>query len=124
MELITAAPWKLDAAYFDGNDDGNPDLPLPPGTIESCDADNIVTLRTDGTGTVDEGPTKCDAGDPQSFEIVWEFTDSEKSINIPGAGIAGLSGEAKILQLTSSKLRLSKTITDPMPATIIVDLKH
>lgn len=124
MELITSSSWKFDNAYFDQNQDDDPDIPLPPGTFEDCDIDNVVTLKTDGTGIVDEGATKCDDGDPQTYNITWEFKDGEKTINIPGAGIGALTGDAEILELTSNKLRLSKAITDPLPGNVIIDLKH
>ena len=124
LQLITSAAWKFDNAYFDQNKDNQPDFELPDGTLEDCDTDNIVTLNADGTGIVDEGATKCDGADPQTYNITWEFKVGEKTINIPGAGIGALSGDAEIVELTGTKLRLSKAITDPLPGNVIVDLKH
>lgn len=129
MELLTSASWKYDTAVaeYAGNT-----FAIPSGLLLNCDKDNIITLRDDGTGTVDEGGTKCDVGSPQSYEITWEFNSNETAINIPQT-LYGISGEVQIRELTASKLKLSKPVKvenpfgpvpDSVTVTAVVDLKH
>ena len=128
MTLITSAAWKYDNAQIDYDKNGTPDMGLPPGLLEDCDKDNIITFNNDGTGTIDEGSTKCDMGNPQSVGITWEFKDDAKVINIPENIFGNFSGDAQIKTLTATKLTLVKSIhvDDPIPAdvNVILDLKH
>lgn len=128
MQLITSAAWKYDTAGIDVDDNGSIDQALPPGTPESCDRDNLITLKKDSTGTVDEGPTKCDPNTPQTTNITWQFKNNETVINIPDTLYGSISGDANILELTSTKLRISKKqqidIGIPVTVAIIVNLKH
>jgi hypothetical protein len=128
MQLITSAAWIYDTAAVDLTGDEEPDQPLPSGTLKDCDRDNIITLNDDGTGTVDEGATKCDAGDPQSTDISWSFKNNETVINIPDTLYGNISGDAKIKELTATRLTLVKQIqiTDPitMLVNVVVQLKH
>lgn len=125
MVLITSAAWKFDTAVveiFGGLQ------PLPPGMLANCDKDNLITLFQDSTGTIDEGPTKCDVGDPQTTPMTWEFKNNETVINIPDTLYGRISGDAEIKELTATKLKLRKAvdITDPIPMTVnvVIDLKH
>lgn len=128
MQLITSASWKYDNAQIDYDKDGTGDSDLPAGILEDCDKDNIITLRTDSTGTIDEGTTKCDVGDPQTVDITWEFKENETVINIPQNIFGDLSGDAKIKTLTSTKLTLIKEVHVDQPVSadvnVILDLKH
>jgi hypothetical protein len=128
MQLITSAAWKYDNAKIDYDKNGTPDMDLPPGLLEDCDKDNIITFKSDGTGTIDEGATKCDVGNPQSVNITWEFKDDAKVINIPQNIFGNISGDAQIKTLTAAKLTLVKEVhvDDPVPADVhvILDLKH
>ncbi len=48
------------------------------GTVQDCDKDNLMFLRTDSTVLLDEGPTKCDMNDPQSEDGgLWYFVENE-----------------------------------------------
>jgi hypothetical protein len=127
-ELISASAWKYDTAAIDMNKDGVAETPLPAGYLEDCDKDNVVTLKSDGTGTVDEGLTKCDPANPQSINISWAFKDNEKVINIPQTIFGSITGDAQIKELTATKLKLLKTITInigiQVTVNVIVDLKH
>lgn len=127
-ELITSATWKFESAAVDANMDGVAESPVPPGYLEDCDLDNTVLLKTDGSGVVDEGGTKCDLNNPQTIDITWTFKDNEKVINIPQTIFGSISGDAEIKILTESKLQLLKQITVnvgvPVTANVIIDLKH
>ncbi len=124
-DLITSASWKYDNAGIDLNADGQSDSGLPPGFVETCETDNIITFKSDGTGTIDEGLTKCDIADPQTSSFTWSFKENETVINIPTAIITGFDGDAKIVKLTASEFDLSKTVTVGVTTvTVILELKH
>src|SRR4028118_1098891 len=78
--LITATSWKFESAGIDINGDGTVDSPLPSGILETCATDNVITFKSDKTGVVDEGPTKCSTTDPQMLPFNWEFTNDESEI--------------------------------------------
>ena len=124
-QLITSATWKYDTATLDVNKDGKPDLPVPPGTILSCQQDNTITFKADSTGILDEGATKCNAGDPQSTPFKWYFKNNGDSLYSPNPIFGGLSGSVKVSTLTSTKLEVIKEYTSSgTSVNIILDLKH
>jgi len=125
-ELITKSSWKYDNAGIDLDRNGVIDIPPPAGTLEACDTDNFLLLAANGTGTVDEGPTKCVAGFPQSAPLTWSFSSNETVLNLNGGGVLGINGQFKILELTDIKLSLSKDTTIPFvgPVALIANLKH
>ena len=124
--VITQATWKYDNAGIDGDRNGTIDFPPPAGILSSCMIDNTLTLSPNGTGVVDEGATKCNPTDPQSASITWSFADNETSLKLGGGGILGISGQFKILELSATKLSLSKDTTVPILGTValIAILKH
>jgi hypothetical protein len=123
--LVTSTTWKYSDAGIDQDNNGTKDFSLPPGTLQSCDLDNTITFKSDGTGVVDEGATKCDAADPQTIPFTWNFTNNETTINFSTAVIAGIGGEAKIIELSSNKLTLSKQVNySGVLVTVIVFLTH
>lgn len=125
-ELITSASWTHDKSGVDVNADGFIDTSLPPGYVNDCDKDNIITFKADGTGTLDEGPTKCDPGNPQTSPFTWSFKNGETVINFPTALVAGFDGDVKILRLTANDLDLQKTINIGGSTTVdvILEMKH
>lgn len=127
MKLITSATWKYDTAAIDYDKDGKAETKIPAGTISTCDLDNTITFKTDSTGTLDEGATRCSTSDPQSTTIKWWFKDNESVLYSPDPIFGGLSGDAKILVLTSTKLQVIKEISITGLSTtvnIVIDLKH
>ena len=129
MELITSAAWKYDTASVDVDRNGSPETAIPDDLMKSCDKDNIITLVDDGTGTVDEGLTKCNPANPQTTAITWQFKNNETVINIPDTIYGRISGDAKIKVLTADKLQLVKEIEVELgpikqKVDVFVDLKH
>lgn len=125
-ELITSASWKYDNSGLDINADGFIDTGLPPGYVNDCDKDNVITFKADGTGTLDEGATKCDPGNPQTSPFTWTFKNGETVLNFPTALVSGFDGDVKILKLTSTELDLAKNVNIGGAATVdvIVEFKH
>jgi hypothetical protein len=129
-EKLTEAPWKYDKAEADLDKDGKADVPIPDSEIEICERDNVITFMANGSGTIDEGQIKCDAGDPQSMAFSWTFKDGEKIITFPTAIITGVDGDVKVISLTATAMVLSKEVPNPgipgVPASVnfILTLKH
>ena len=127
-ELITLKAWKYNDAKIDTDNNGTGDQAIPAGVIESCQSDNNITFATSGTGTVDEGPTKCDAADPQSSPFTWSFTSNETMISFSSPLFSGFGGDFKIISLTESELVISQLVSvlpPPLPSvTIIASFKH
>jgi hypothetical protein len=125
VQLVTSATWKYDTATLDYNKDGKPDLPIPPGQISPCVLDNTITFRADSTGTLDEGATKCNSGDPQTTPFKWYFKNNGDSLYSPNPIFGGLSGAVKVSILTSTKLEVIKEYSaSGASVNIILDMKH
>ena len=77
-QLITQAAWKFESEGIDMDKNGT--IEVPTGEVEDCNKDDVFTFNTGGTGTRDEGGTKCDVADPQSEPFVWQFKNSETEL--------------------------------------------
>jgi hypothetical protein len=44
--------------------------------LPDCRKDDQRIFNSDGTGEMNEGPTKCDSTDPQSQSVKWKFLNS------------------------------------------------
>src|SRR4051812_42147827 len=73
-EIISQSSWKIDNAKVSGID--------VTSSLDACEIDNILTFSSNGTGTLDEGATKCDASDPQSNPFSWNFASNETMLHI------------------------------------------
>lgn len=126
MELITTSTWKFDKAGLDVNKDGFMDTDLPPGYLVECDKDNVITFKSDGTGTVDEGASKCDPADPQTSPFTWSFKNNETILNFPAAVFNGITGDVTIQKLTTTELDMIKEVNIGAPTTVnvIFEMKH
>ena len=126
-ELISSSSWKYESAGIDADNNGTGETPIPSGMLATCDTDNLLIFMANGTGTVDEGSTKCAAGDPQTTSFNWTFASNETEINISAVVFAGVSGGFKIITLTDTQLVLSKPLTIPgvpIPVTVVATFKH
>ena len=131
MDKITLSAWKYDKAMLDVNKDGTGDIPVPDSELEACERDNLITFKADNTGTIDEGPSKCNSSDPQSLGFTWAFKNNETVINFPTAIVTGVDGDVTIVSLSETSMVLKGEI-DGVPvfiapsgtANIILTLKH
>ncbi|MET0300965.1 MAG: lipocalin family protein, partial [Flavitalea sp.] len=129
-ENITASAWRYDKAEVDIDLNGTADFPIQESMLESCERDNILTFRSNNTGTIDEGAEKCDASDPQSLDFTWTLSADEKTINFPTAILAGVDGDVKLVSVSATSMVLMKeTEVPPLvspsgKANIILTLKH
>jgi hypothetical protein len=126
-DQISSATWKFSQAGVDFDNNGTIDVAAPVTLLQPCITDNIITFKSDKTGIVDEGATKCATTDPQTSNFTWSLSSDETIITFSAAIIAGVGGDAKIIDLTDTNFRLSKTIDVagyPAPVPVIVVLVH
>ncbi|WP_207512220.1 hypothetical protein [Longitalea luteola] len=126
VQLMIAAPWKFDTAAIDADKNGTPDQAFPPGfDIQSCIKDNIITFKSDSTGNLDEGAEKCESTDPQNTAFNWWFKDNGAILHSPDPIFGGFSGDAKVIELTGTKLRVTKELSFGFGTyNVVLDLKH
>ena len=124
---ITSSTWVFSSASIDQNNDGVGDVGVPPSVLLPCYTDNTLTFSVNGTGSFDEGGSKCNAADPQTSAFTWSFTNGEQNINFSATLFPGASGDFKIIKLDASTLILSKLVTIsglPAPVTVIITFIH
>lgn len=102
-QLITQSTWRFSAATVGGSD--------VSAFLQACQKDNILTFASNGTGTVDEGPLKCNAGDPQTSPFTWNFLSNETQLFISTTLFAGGSSTFNIVTLSETQLIVSQNIT-------------
>lgn len=125
MELITQTSWKYDTAGIGADSSGTIITALPSGVLKACQTDNIITFKSDGTGTEDEGPTKCDSASPQTVAFNWSFNANQTAIISSDSLFAGFGGTITITSLTETQLHLLKTVTvQSFPVILDLYLKH
>jgi hypothetical protein len=128
--FMTASTWKYSDAGLDINNDGVKDSNLPPGfTLASCETDNTITFRSDSTGVIDEGQTKCNTTSPQTMPFTWGLKNNGAEITFSAPLFVGLNGDLKIIEVSTTKFTLSKLVNTtyngiPISANVIVFLTH
>ncbi|MFM9028652.1 MAG: lipocalin family protein [Bacteroidota bacterium] len=108
-QLLTAHSWKLTGLTVNGTDQF--------ASVDACEKDNLYTFQSNGTGTLDEGASKCDPADPQTTNLTWAFASNETILTLnDGSGALDLT----LATLTSDQLRLSITDTSlGIPLTVV-----
>lgn len=102
-DKLTTGQWKMTAWTSAFTFNGIPQTIDSYAQLGSCQKDDFLEFKTDGTCVKDEGPTTC--GGPQQLTGTWEFTQDETHIVISGVGFYDV--DAEILELTDTKLRVS-----------------
>jgi hypothetical protein len=121
VTLITQAAWKYDTSGIDLNSDGKVDL--SDTLVAPCDKDDLFTFSKDSTGTIDEGPTKCNVADAQTDPMTWYLTSNNTVLNVSSTGL--LNGSLNIFSLTSSNMVLYKDTTiSSISFRYLIALKH
>ncbi len=102
-ELITQGSWKFSSATVGGSD--------VSAFIQACQKDNILVFVAAGTGTLDEGPLKCNAGDPQTTPFTWNFQTNETQLFISTPLFTGGSSTFTLVSISETQLVVSQNIT-------------
>jgi hypothetical protein len=71
--------------------------------MDDCDKDDLYIIKANGIGEFNEGPTKCDPGDPQTAPFTWALTNNDKNLVITEA-LGTLTFE--IVQLNNTTLKM------------------
>ena len=80
--------------------------------FDACEKDDITIFNSNSSITWDEGATKCDPSDSQSFtEDAWALVSNETKLSFIYDG--GGSDIMDIVTLSSSELKLRLTYDDP-----------
>ena len=108
-ELITKGSWKRTALVsnpaYDWNANGVFDTNIL-NTMFSCEKDNFETYQANGMVVTNEGATKCDSSDPQTWSVTWSFGDNETKLIWDGNDVYTL------LELTETTLKFQSTFTE------------
>ena len=129
-ELLTSSAWKYDNGGIDQDKNGTVDLTFEmTGVVQPCHLDNTVVFMSNGSGTADEGATKCNIATPQTTAFNWSFTSNETMLHIGGPGLLGFGGSFKVNSITATQLSLSKDTSlvlggIPFNVSLIANLKH
>jgi hypothetical protein len=103
-DKLKGTTWKQIGATVD------PAMPFLGSDLWSlyaaCVKDNLYTFNADGTGTEDEGATKCAASDPQTVDTyTWSLSDDGETLTISDS--ASVSQALNIDELSDETLKLS-----------------
>jgi hypothetical protein len=116
-EFLTQSSWKFDNAKVGGTDIS--------AFLQTCQKDNIIVFASAGTGTLDEGATRCNQNDPQTIAFTWNFASNETILHISTMLFTGGSSDFTIVSLTDTQLVLSQNITvSGISQTVIMTFKH
>ena len=86
-ELLTTGSWHVTnyivdpAIDWDGDGSKETDIYL---VMESCVKDDFSIFHIDGTGQIDEGPTKCVSNGSQIIPFTWAFLEDEHRLQVQG----------------------------------------
>ena len=72
-DLLTGS-WNLTDAVLGGTN--------VFANIAACSKDNVFTFLANGSTTIDEGPTKCNAANPQTTSGTWRWATNETELII------------------------------------------
>ncbi len=118
-DLLCQANWKFSAATVGGSDVSS--------QIQACYKDNIIKFNTTGTGTVDEGASICTAGNPQTYNLTWNFLSGETQLKITPPLLPGGSDTYTVVSISETQLVASQMMTLPAPfgsQTVVVTFVH
>jgi hypothetical protein len=86
-ELLTSGTWHVSAytvdPAIDWDGDGTDETNIY-AIMDQCIKDDQTTFSANGTGELNEGAEKCDAGDPQVVPLMWTFDDAETKLTVQG----------------------------------------
>jgi hypothetical protein len=122
VTLITSMTWRYDTSGIDANKDGIVDVGND-SLFTPCTKDDIYTFKSDSTGILDEGATKCDTSDPQTLPFAWSLTNNNTVLTSTANPV--LAAGVNIFSLSSTKWILYKDTTIAgFPIRYLLSLKH
>jgi hypothetical protein len=113
-QLLTQGSWKFKSATANGGD--------ASGFLSACQKDNIYTFVAGGTGTADEGATKCNVGDQQTNSITWNFATNETILHINVSLFSNTSNDFNLISISGTELVVSTFYTPPVGPSVLVTI--
>lgn len=121
-EIISEGKWQYSALSFIVKMNGKDTTMDAWSLLEDCDKDDFMTFTASGTGTIDEGATKCDPADPQIENLTWEFQDNETYVKVTNND--GPT-RMKIIELTATQAKYeTRTLIGADSATVVSTFKN
>jgi len=106
--ILTSGKWQITASTSTFTIAGSTQTNDIFSLLPSCVQDNYYIFNPDGTGTTDEGATKCDDSDPQTTSNGnWQLLNNDTQLQ--AGDITGAQVTANIKQLDNSTLVLEYT---------------
>ncbi len=102
-ELVSQSTWVFSGAVV-GTTDVSP-------LLQACQKDNTLTFVASGSGTLDEGASKCNMSDPQTNSFSWNFASAETVLHISTVLFSGGSSDFTLVSLSETTLVVSQDIT-------------
>jgi len=115
-ELLATGSWKFSTATSMGTDVSS--------QIPACIRDNTYTFAAAGTGTLNEGATKCNGADPQTSNFTWNFATNETILHISAMLLPGGSNDFTLVSISETSLVISQVVNLGIPLTVVVTLIH
>ncbi len=101
-ELLTSGSWKGESIIVTilGQSTNVHDQ------LEPCAKDDLTRFKTDKTVEIDEGPSKCDPADPQTYsEGPWSLSENDSKLTFSGVTY-------DIQELTDNRLKLKGSFSE------------
>ena len=112
MELLTATPWRRTALIstpaYDWNGNGMSDTNVL-NIMFPCERDNLDLYAQNGIFTTNEGPTKCNPSDPQTWTMNWAFLDNETKLVFDATDVHDVY---TLIELTETTLKFQTTFVE------------
>lgn len=116
-ELISTGSWKFSSATVSGINVAS--------FIQACQKDNILTFQANGSGSIDEGLTKCNGGDAQTSPFTWNFTTNESILHASAIFFTGGSNDFNVVSITDTQLVGSQMVDfGGGPQNVVVTFIH
>jgi hypothetical protein len=113
-QLLTQGSWKFKSATANGGD--------ASGYLSACQKDNIYTFLAAGTGTVDEGLTKCNPADQQTTSFTWSFMTNETILHINTALFTNTTNDFTLISLSETELVVSTFYTPLVGPSVLITI--
>ncbi|TGE20479.1 DUF5004 domain-containing protein [Hymenobacter aquaticus] len=108
-ELLSGKDWVMTAQTVDPglvDDNGKVVTDLFP-YLNACDKDDLMRFETNGSCTLNEGPSRCDPSSPQQYTGSWSFDSNETVLKTTLQGMG--SSSYNIVELSDKTLKVSGT---------------
>lgn len=111
--ILISGKWQLQSSVSDITIPGRAsDTEDNYAKMDECEKDNYFIFNSDGTGTTDEGTTKCNSSDPQTEKSGnWALLSNNTKLELSDPAQSGVFVTGDVLQLDDSILKFKYTIS-------------